>query len=1140
MNSSSPQQLSSRRRSERVKPSHAVRSEEGDLSQASISNVKRKRIDARGAQYDTEAEPTSAESSDEDDEDAAEDEWQGSRPKTPKAKSTPVKKPVAKKPKITSGGMKSLPVRAAVNGTNSASKKTKPPQRKRSKADEEVGADMDLFAKVQSGMHPDQLASDWISHYSEEATAAMRDLINFVLKCAGCTFEVDIHDIEDPDNAPSKLEDLQEQYHAQKISDYPLIAKGKGTAALRAHIVDFIQALLATASAANVLHEDPAVMENVTVWLTCMTDSTLRPFRHTATIVALAMGSTLCALAAEHGKTIATFMKQKATESKNKKKVNQARIDAIEAKIQENEERREEIQTLIVDSIFDTVFAHRYRDVESRIRLECASALAGWITLLPEVFFTGHYIRYYGWLLSDSSAPIRAEVLKQLSRLYKLDNAIGNLRAFTDRFRPRLVEIAEQDAETHIRAASINLLGQLRDLGLLEPDDIDKIGRLIFDSDPRVRHAVTPFIQQNVDDLAEAAVAELGGEETLEEALGEETDAYLEQPRRVWLVYKCLAETLKAYDPEDGTTSRNPNNNKNVTVKDSESRYSVAAKAVVGCAEGPNDFEILSGYLLYDLSGQEESLAGNEMTFKERCQLDEKENLQLLEILHALIASRLDKPGSTTDKKGKRGKDTRIDEPEEIQGQIALHLSKVIPKLLQKYTSDPACTAAILRLGQILNLEVFHRMRQDSAVYAALLDDINRQFIKHTDQSVLAEASSTLLHARNFEDLEEITDEKIEELWTSAIGTLRECTGSGQRDSPALLDAMRRVYNLASSVDCTRVFEGESGTSTKRKQDQAHNDSITDFLRNLISELGRESWSSGNDAETGDLIGGLAMKCLLLYYMWTMRNHHISPNNLTATPQFPTSFAKSLLIVLRNRGPATCSTCFDAAETYLDLYTLYATGHTKQGKSSSSSQVELIPSQAHALIFHVLNSHIKYFARKSNRKLEPDRESDPRFQDDEDHAPISDDEDEDDLEDEQIAENKAAALLLTEKKLCKLVGAAVLACVAKALDYEGEGKGKIKDLFRRNKSNLGPNFKEVVAYLDAPSKGKTQTKSKAKKAPIREQPETVELDEDPIEDEEVEVEDIDDQVEETDADADNRDDGMAALTGAQEDDIMGD
>ena len=1142
-----------RRRSGRIHSSQQrAPSEDEDAPQVSNNNAKRKRKSVRGGQGDASEDSTSSESTNEEEED--EDEYGASRQRLTKAKSTPTKKPASKKTKTTSGETKSLPVRPAANGSNAAASKPKSVSQKKSRADVDRGSDEDegsLFDKVRSGLHPDQLASEWVNSYNEGGTAAMRDLVNFVLRCAGCEFEVNVHDIEDPDNAPNKLEDLQDQYHGQKISDYPLIAKGKGTAALRAHITDFFRSLVATTDTTNILHNEPAVMENFQIWLTSMTDSTLRPFRHTATLISLAMGSTLCDLAAEYGKTMATFMRQRDAEAKSKKKVNEARINSMDVKIKDIEDRKEEIQSLIIDSVFDTVFVHRYRDVEPKIRLECASVLGTWIATFPEVFFTGHYIRYYGWLLSDPSGMVRAEVLKQLSKLYKLDNAVSNLRAFTERFRPRMLEMAARDAEPHIRAGSIELLGQLRQLGLLEPDDIDSIGRLIFDVDVRVRKAVTPFIRQSIDDLKDSIIEELGGDELIDDALGEDADDDFERPRKSWFDYKSLTETLQACETEDDPGLAAQEVSTALSTKHPVSRHTLAAQALADGFGDSNHWEALAGYLLCDLSNLEGITNETEKAIKERCALTEKEQLLLLEYLHVSIKARiLLAVSSEVDKKGKRSK-VRTAESRETQEHTALHLFRIIPKLLQKYSSDSSTTAAILRLGQVLNLEVFQAMRQDSSAYGALLDDINKQFITHTDQSVLTEATGALLHARTFDDFEEITDEKIEELWNAAIDSFRK---SLRASRTALVDSLRRIHSLASISDCANILESERADTVRKTKHKSSDQPIVTILEQLILGAASQDVHVQGGDDAADLIASLAMKTLLLYHMWTVRSRQGTSVTNGATlllSQFPSSFADALLRIIAKRRPFTSTLCLVASETYLDLYTLFATYRSSSSKTASTAQIEHIPAEAHPLLFRVINSSLILFARKLGRSLSLDLEADPAFEDNEDHAPISDDDDDDDNEDaddEEPSEDKKAALLVAEKNLCELAGKSVLAIVARVLDQEGDYKGKIRHLLIRNKTNLGPNFKEVVTYLESPKKGKIKSKATSKKPPVRKQPETVELDDDPIDDED----DLgqDEQDDEIDGEVNGVNEGVeddevdGAGAGAQEngveDDIMGD
>merc|ERR1711964_431872 len=89
-----------------------------------------------------------------------------------------------------------------------------------------------------------------------------------------------------------------------------------------------------------------------------------------------------------------------------------------------------------------------------------------------------------------------------------------------------------------------------------------------------------------------------------------------------------------------------------------------------------------------------------------------------------------------------------------------------------------------------------------------------------------------------------------------------------------------------------------------------------------------------------------------------------------------------------------------------------------------------------------------------------------------------DEEPEDDADSERQAETLSA-----EKELCELTGKLVLAILAQVIDASGPHKGKLRSRLQRNRQRLGPNFKDVIAYLDEPkSKAKKSHKSKAQQA----------------------------------------------------------
>ncbi|KAL9045431.1 MAG: hypothetical protein Q9214_001523, partial [Letrouitia sp. 1 TL-2023] len=986
-------------------------------------------------------------------------------------------KPAVKKAKIGNAQTTTLPVRPAVNGV----KKTPRPRKPKSHPTALVaGSGTGLFSEIFSGAHNiEGVVAEWITRYDQNNTNAMCDLINFVIRCTGCGLQVNVHDIEDPDHATSKLEELQDAYHAQRIIDYPLISRGKGFTSFRATMVGFFDSLIQTCHSAGIFYSDETLIDNLEYWVTAMTSSPIRPFRHTATVICLAIESALCVVATEVANTAANTMRQKGGEEK-KKSVNKERVNALKAKVNE-QERRQEVVKRYLEDIFNAVYLNRYRDVDPKIRVDCVAALGNWIATHPEHFFSGSYLRYMGWVMSDPSAPTRAEVIKQLTRLYK-NKDVGRLRAFTERFRPRMIEMAVRDAEPGIRASTVELLDLIRETGLLEPDDIDTIGRLIFDNEPKVRNAVSGFFAENINDLLETVIEEVGGEEGLAEAIGEDPEDDYDLPRRSWLKFKCLAEVLQSYNSEDdedldGATREV---NGNLVATGAESRFSLASQVVYQGVEEVKEWEALAGYLLYDFSSapqtqaakrKRQSMNSSERIFRERCQLNEKEEMMLLEVLNVAVKQRLTEAiEGEADKKGKRSK-SRVDESRATQENITLHLAQVLPNLLKKFGANPANASAVLRLEHILNLEIFQELRQDSTTYASLLNDINKQFLTHADQNVLTEASNALLHARSFEDLEEVTEGKVQELWADTINSLRSLVSVKEKGRTikfsSLCNTLRRISNLASISDCVAVFDAKERSTSK------HNTpAMTAPPLHIITDLISDDIFSEDEQDTGDLdeVVANAIKAVLFYYMWLVRSLKLSLINKTARasaalPDY-SAFAESLTSIMNARsGPDTRTNPLrlTAASAYLDLHTLFASLRPASSDSKSrpndaiattaavgqvddnaiSSLAANIPASTQALLLSIFVATEKHYARLSHRVLDRPDPNDPV-----DDAPMdffssdSDDDDEDDgVGNDAVAsdERRRTAVLKAEKALCEIAGKMVLGVLA-GVFADGGGK----------------------------------------------------------------------------------------------------
>lgn len=274
--------------------------------------------------------------------------------------------------------------------------------------------------------------------------------------------------------------------------------------------------------------------------------------------------------------------------------------------------------------------------------------LGGWILTLPDVFFDGTYLRYMGWVLSDTTPTTRLEVVKALTKLFKKKDSVAGLRHFTERFRPRLVEMGTRDADSNVRTAAVELLDVVREVGYLEPSDISTVGRLLFDSEQKVRRAVVPFFVENMNDEYNDKVESLGGEASVQEALGVEQEDY-EGPTQSWIKLKCLVEALASYDQEEvneeegQTTSMLAERNSSIVTKVGEivSRYSLAGAVLWDALDEVRDWEGIARYLLFDHSASradgEADPEDIEKAVKSLVALDAKEDIILLQVLNASV-----------------------------------------------------------------------------------------------------------------------------------------------------------------------------------------------------------------------------------------------------------------------------------------------------------------------------------------------------------------------------------------------------------------------------------------------------------------------------------------------------------------------
>ncbi|UJO14042.1 Cohesin subunit psc3 [Fulvia fulva] len=1097
--------------------SSRVRKQPDHFTCSPFSSSKRKRGDAEDADADGDVDMDDEEDDEADqdpeDDEPAEEEIREKAKRVRKPKSSAPKKPALKKPKVN--GTTTLPLRTAA----------KAPARKRASKKAKIADSADaeaaggLYAELFGhGKTIEEVVAGWLQAFQEHEARALADVINFVLKSAGCNSKLSDHDIENPDSAAAKLTDLQDEYQATEPSDYPIIAKGKNAASFKASMCGLMHALIKSVGARGELMTEPELIENIHVWLSTMSSASNRSFRHTGAVCCLSVLSALCEITKDIAQKSAENSRHAENERKKGKGVNKERVKNIEQKARDAHKELQFAEVLLKDW-FDTVFIHRYRDVDPVVRRDCIEALGDWIITYPDHFFDGQHLRYMGWLLSDENSAARSEVVKTLIHLYGEQSRIGGLKTFTERFRARLVEIATADTDLHIQVLGIELIEVLRRNDLLEPDDIDAVGRLVFHDNPKVRKAVAGFFSANVDDLYTSKLEELGGSEALEEVMPEANEDNFETPRVEWLRYKSLAEMLHEYDQDVNLPSNVERSTADGTLilhaAGVDSRFTLAADVLYDSIDDLKDWQALSGYLLFDHSANRANGVANDplSQLKHECTLTENEEIVLLEVLIAVVrrsltdlAEKISGPKTKLSKKQKE--DLQDDQDEAVR-----NLSEVTPKLLKKFGDVPNTAGAVLRLGGVLALPSLQGLRQDSADSATLLDALRKQFMAHGTDEVLGPATASILHALSYDELDESALEKVNSLWEDVVGNLAELLtvesvmvrgATSHEELQALSNNLLRIVRLATVSNCTQALEDDSVSGTYEAIDKTYSGAI-DFIIDLILRATPPSNSADVDAEDAaleDLVASRAAEAALWYFRWNIASvmtavegGNAEDTDIAALEPLATrhtAYSENLVTVMQSRR-ATEPVCHAMTVCLLELYTNSAVLRTVNAAPNVSDTYTVLildmTAEHEKAIMKVFVTAEKEFAKLSGKKLEvPVAEAVNDVEDDDvdvdadpvDDDPLSDDDDEDETQpqtqaSQQKRDEKLIKPILAEQRLCVLTSRLVHA-IAGGVINDTVTRKRVE----RNKTKLGPNFKEVLAYLENDSLIKKATKAKPK------------------------------------------------------------
>ncbi|AMD20632.1 HDL112Cp [Eremothecium sinecaudum] len=353
----------------------------------------------------------------------------------------------------------------------------------------------------------EEIASEWLDQYKDDRTVALKEFVNFLLNCCGSLVQVGEHDVVNNDSSNETVGEVQVMFQEQTVHEFYLYLsktqkkRGKNKP-LYDNFVEFMSKLIELANdkdmiyiekdseedgeEANTVIETSPLMLDLLTWLSSFSVCKIRSLRYVATLAMYVFQDQLTELVVDLDTQVLLKLRKQLKMEQKKKRPNKKTVDKLEATIADVQSTKTVIESNI-DNIVNLCFVHRFKDVDESLRSESMLHLAKWLKNHPEYFFKATYLKYFGWLLSDTSPTVRSQVLKTLSDIVSYskkrhENMFDNssLRQFFERFKQRILEIALKDVDLQVRLDAVQVLVEINGFRYLEHSEILSITSLIF------------------------------------------------------------------------------------------------------------------------------------------------------------------------------------------------------------------------------------------------------------------------------------------------------------------------------------------------------------------------------------------------------------------------------------------------------------------------------------------------------------------------------------------------------------------------------------------------------------------------------------------------------------------------------------
>ncbi|XP_039975563.1 cohesin subunit SA-1 [Xiphias gladius] len=596
------------------------------------------------------------------------------------------------------------------------------------------------------------VVDEWLDSYKRSREVGLLVLINFIVQSCGCKGVVSRQMFDSMQNAEI-ISRLTKEFNEDSVN-YPLCTPGPQLKRFKAGLSEFAQVLLR--SCRNSLIYDEYLFPTLLALLTGLSDSQVRAFRHTSTLLAMKLMTGLVEVVVTVSVQLQTTQRRYDTEN-GKREHDRAsdRLEELQATISELQEKREELSSMM-NATFRGVFVHRYRDRLPEIRVACIEELGMWLKTDPEDFLNDGCLKYLGWTLHDKQSPVRLRCVRALQGLYQEKEFIGRLELFTNRFKERMLSmVLDKDPDVAVEVVNLLLLIQQRTEEGLREEECGHIYPLVYASHRGLASAAGAFLYNKL----KSVISHDNQED--------------EKSDNATFFQILISFYIQSEFHEHGAYLV-------------DSLWGVAGSEL-------RDWETMTAFLLQE--------AG--LMYEEEGALIELMMCALRQAAHATPPV-----GRTHSKKSLSMKDKKIQEQD--RRRITTHFIPLLPQLLTKYSADAGKVRLLLKAPLYFNLEMYSSAQWLEKHLDLLLSQVCGIVEKHTEVTVL-EACTHVAHSLcsdsyTFSSRAHLAFSQLLDGLTECFGTYLSDLLQGTADDNDIYSAataLKRIAALSGAKDPT-------------------------------------------------------------------------------------------------------------------------------------------------------------------------------------------------------------------------------------------------------------------------------------------------------------------------------------------------